>query len=107
MVARIVENVDPRAQAFFYVGSGYLPPWYGQIAAVQASQRTGVPTINLYTGRTPTGAERLLAKSVASGPAALPEVRSELAAWVDERGLDADRVQTLVEYELWQQPATR
>ena len=64
-------------------------------------------TINMYAARTPIGFERLMHRSVAKNPATLRQVERELDAWIETMGLDADRVQRIVQYELWSERAPR
>lgn len=100
-VQQIADHVDPDAQAFYYVGAGLVPSWFNHIDAIQASQRVGVPTINMYAARMPKDYVQLNGLVVAKNPAMLRDVDRELENWIKTTGLDADRVQRLVQYEFW------
>ena len=98
-VARIVENIDPQADAFFYVGAGLVPAWFSNIDAILAAQRTGVPTINMYSGRLPQNYR--LHHSVARNLEMLQRIRRDLDDWIRAKGLDRDRVQLIDQSEIW------
>jgi hypothetical protein len=97
-VERIVANIDPRAEAFFYVGIGQVPPWFSNVEALLAAQRSGVPTINFYSGRSPKGYP--LHRKIAPNPEMLRRVRQDLDQWIQAQGLDRDRVQLIEEGEI-------
>jgi hypothetical protein len=100
IVQRIVDDVDPSADAFFYTGAGVSPDWVTHVDAVLAAQRVGVPTINMYTGRYPVHWQPL-EKNAARGPRERSRIERDLAAWIEYNGLDPDRIQQIDQYTLW------
>lgn len=104
VVARIAEHVDPNADAFFYIGAGRVPSWFSQIDGLLASQRSGVPTVNMYSSRTPDGFETLMHNSVARNPRMLRGVERDLAGWLALHEIESDRVQRIVQYQIFSAP---
>jgi hypothetical protein len=99
IVEEIVDEIDPNAEAFFYVGAGGSPHWYSQIDALLASQRTGVPTINMYSGQYPSVFLKLL-QNVARSPQEMQRIRARLDRWIAENDLDPERVQLIDQHAL-------
>lgn len=100
LVEQIAARIDPHAEAFFFVGAGLVPSWFSQIDGLLASQRTGVPTVNMYAARTPLGFGPLMHHSVARDPTSLRGVGRELDRWLTEHGIDPKHVQRIAEYEI-------
>jgi hypothetical protein len=91
-IEQIASRVDPReCDAFLYVaiGSAFLP-WKYSIDAMWASLRSGVPTINGYTGFHPDGWN--LGNSVLSSPGDEARIEAELARWVERSRLVPERI---------------
>jgi len=105
VVDRIAGQVDPQAEAFFYVATGRVPHWYSQVDAILAAQQAGVPTINSYAARLPEGYRRLLHPHVAGRPRQLRRVLRMLDQWIEMHGLDPERVQLIVEDDSWMAPS--
>jgi hypothetical protein len=79
-VARLAERVDRNAAAFLWVGADGAR---GQVDAMWAALRTGVPTLNGYSGNEPPG------WPFSAGGA------DRLRDWCSGHGIDPDRVQVL------------
>lgn len=97
-------RVDPTAEAFLVVpyGAGRGRAWH-QLDAMWAQQRTGVPTVNGYSGNRPPGWDFEDVRVRRSG--GLNDSRQRLDAWADRMGIDPDRVQiVLVDADLNQPP---
>lgn len=105
VVDRIAGQVDPQAEAFFYVATGRVPHWYSQVDAILAAQQAGVPTLNSYAARLPEGYQRLLHPHVADRPKKLRRVLTMLDQWIEMHDLDAERVQLIIEDESWMSPS--
>lgn len=101
VVQQIADNVDPEAEAFYYIGAGLTPHWFSQIDAIAASQLAGVPTINMYAARTPKDYAELKLLSLAKNPAMVNEIGLKLDKWIQAKGIDPDRVQRIVQYEFY------
>ena len=101
VVQQIADNVDPEAEAFYYIGAGLTPHWFSQIDAILASQLSGVPTINMYAARTPKDYADLELLSLARNPAMVSEVGVKLEKWIQAKGIDPGRVQRIVQYEFY------
>ena len=93
-VQTVVEQVDPAADAFLVLprGTGRRWIWF-QLDAMLAQQRTGVPTVNGYSGVSPPGwdFEDFSLRRAADRD----EARRRLEVWLDLTGIDADRVQII------------
>jgi hypothetical protein len=92
----IAAQVDRAAEAFLVVPRGPVQrgfSWH-HLDAMWASRRTGVPTVNGYSGNRPPGWDfgDLRLKRADS----LDEVRRRLGAWAGPSGLDPERIQVLV-----------
>ena len=92
----LAARVDRSADAFLVVPRGASKRgqnWHN-LDAMWASRRTGVPTVNGYSGTRPPGwgfeGFRL------SPEEGLDETRQRLDAWAGATGLDPDRIQVLV-----------
>lgn len=105
VVDRIAGQVDPQAEAFFYVATGRVPHWYSQVDAILAAQQAGVPTINSYAARLPEGYRRLLHPHVAGRPRQLRRVLRMLDQWIEMHDLDPEQVQLIVEDDSWMAPS--
>ena len=101
VVQQIADRVDPEAEAFYYIGGGFTPIWFSEIDAIQASQLTGVPTINMYAARTPKDYAQFKLRSLAKNPAMVSQVGLQLDKWIEAKGLDPNRVQQIVQYEFY------
>ena len=104
VVDKIVENVDPDAEAFYYVGAGVVPSWYSHIDAILAAQRAGVPTVNMFSGKYPSAYEDLR-DNVATNAAMRQRIDRGLDHWIQRQGLSPDRIQRIDQTEIWQVPA--
>jgi hypothetical protein len=98
-VERVAQQVDRNADAFLYIGSGRVPPWFTNVDALLAAQRAGIPTVNLYTSRIPKGYEPMI-KKTARTPAERRRIERNLDAWIRSNGRDPERVQRIYENEL-------
>ena len=98
-VERVARHVDPNADAFLYIGSGRVPPWFTNVDALLAAQRAGVPAVKLYTSRIPKGYQPMI-KKVARNPAELRRIERNLDAWIRANGRDPERVQRIYESQL-------
>ena len=98
VVASIAEGVDPNAEAFYYVGAGLVPFWYGQIDAMLAAQRAGVPTVNMFSGRYPAGYS-VLHRNVAVDTLTQRQVEQTVNEWLEQNHIDPDRVQLIFQAE--------
>ena len=105
VVDTLVDNVDPNAEAFFYVGAGLVPYWYGHIDAMLAAQRAGVPTINMFSGKYPSGQSELH-RNVATDAATQRRVERRLDTWIRQNELDPARIQVIYQGEIWEGPST-
>jgi hypothetical protein len=94
-VREVAERVDPSAEVFFVIpkGGGRKWAWY-QLDAMWAQQRTGVPTINGYSGIRPRGWGFKDFRLRRAGD--LEEMRRRLDSWADQMGIDAARIQILL-----------
>ncbi len=93
-VQAVVELVDPAAEAFLVLPKGAAGPWvWHQLDAMWAQQRTGVPTVNGFSGIRPRGWDFEDFRLLRGGD--LQEGRMRLDAWADLTGIDASRVQIL------------
>ena len=59
----------------------------------------------MYAARKPKGYQGLVQPHVAENPSRLRRVLQALGGWIRINGLDADRVQLIVENENWTAPA--
>ena len=100
VVAKIVENVDPDAEAFYYVGAGLVPHWYSHIDAILAAQRVGIPTVNMFSGQYPRSYDDLR-RNVARDAATRQQLDRNLDAWIRQNHLDPERVQMIDQAEIW------
>lgn len=93
-IARLVEQIDPRWETFYYSPRCDIPrfdPHIFQIDAMWAALETRVPTINGYSGHMPPGWHELEYCYVGeNGVTALLD--NPLNAWITSRGLDPKRV---------------
>jgi hypothetical protein len=71
-----------------------------RIDAILAAQQVGVPTINMFSGKYPIAYQEMK-RSVARNPAEMRIIQSNLDAWIQQNGLDPDRVQLIDEHDLW------
>lgn len=93
-VQAIVERVDPAAEAFWVLPKGAKGPWvWHQLDAMWAQQRTGVPTVNGFSGIRPPGWDFEDFRLLRGGD--LQEGQRRLDAWAELTGIDAGRVQIL------------
>lgn len=93
-VAKLASAVDPGAQAFYVMAIGTEPePWELQIRAMLASQSSGVPTLNFYSGNYPPG-WRLRQNRVASRDDAR-RLEAALNSWIVRNALDRSRIQQI------------
>ncbi len=93
-VQAIVESVDPTAEAFLVLPKGAAGPWvWHQLDAMSAQQRTGVPTVNGFSGIRPLGWDFEDFRLLRGGD--LHEGRRRLEAWAGLTGIDASRVQII------------
>jgi hypothetical protein len=91
-VQAIVERVDPAAEAFLVLPKGAAGPWvWHQLDAMWAQQRTGVPTVNGFSGTRPPGWDFEDFRLLRGGD--LHEGLRRLDAWAALTGIDAERVQ--------------
>jgi hypothetical protein len=98
VVASIAKEVDPNAEAFYYVGAGLVPFWYGQIDAMLAAQRAGVPTLNMFSGRYPPG-HSVLHRNIAADTLTQRRVEQAVNGWLEQNHIDPDRVQLIFQAE--------
>ncbi|MEE3332615.1 MAG: hypothetical protein VX246_17235 [Myxococcota bacterium] len=99
VVSNIIAEIQPDAEAFYYVGAGLVPSWYSQIDAILAAQRSGVPTVNMYSGRYPTSAAPL-SHNISRDPRRLAQLSAALARWAREHELDPARIQLIDQNEI-------
>jgi len=98
-VQRLIDHIDPAAETFFYVAVGRTPDFLAQVDAILAAQKSGTPTINMYTGRYPESWKPLQA-NVMNSPFDRRRIRRHLDQWIRAHGLDPDRVQWIDQREL-------
>jgi hypothetical protein len=94
VVRRIADEVDPEADAFFYMGAGNVPAWVSQIDALLAAQQVGVPAVNMYTGRYPQHWQPL-ADNTNLDRASRARIERHLIAWLESNGHDPGEVQRI------------
>ncbi len=93
-VAAIVGRVDPTAEAFLVLPKGSSRRWnWFQLDAMLAQQRTGVPTVNGYSGVRPPGWD--FASFGLQRRGDLQKAQRSLDSWAQLRGIDAERVQII------------
>lgn len=88
----VAQRVDLTAEAFLVVpqGSRRGRVWH-QLDAMWAQQRTGVPTVNGYSGNRPPGWDFDDLRIRRAGD--LDEARRRLEAWAERMAIDAGRIQ--------------
>ena len=68
-----------------------------------AAQRAGVPTINMFSGKYPSGQSELH-RNVATDAAMRRRVEDKLDAWIRQNHLDPARIQVIYQSEIWESP---
>jgi len=94
-VTGIVEAIEPSSEAFIVTAreGGPVPSYEIHIRAMLAQQRSGVPTLNLYSGNSPKGWG--LAQVNVQSLAERCALEFEVARWARAHALDEGRIQRI------------
>lgn len=90
-ISRVIKSAEPPRTFFYSSHRAGLPDWNDHVDAMWAGISTGVPTINGYSGYSPSGWMKLY-ESAVLGKDTEARLRRRLMSWIRSSGLRPEEV---------------